>query len=320
MPTVSVVIPFYNRVEWLKEAIRSVFSQTYDDYEIVVVNDGSEEDISSLANLFSKKLRYFERPHKGRSAARNEGMRLAGGKYIAFLDADDLFMPEKLKRQVVLMEKNPHILLSHTSYTRIDAAGNCMDIVESGRFTGSVYPRIVYGCPIATPTVMLHAEAVKSLSFEEALDAGEDILLWSLIAKKAPILGIPEPLTQVRIHGCNAAFKPYEFLEANRTIIRYACRDDSNLSPVFRLKAHSSIYSLTAEILRQQKNYLPAAKFAALSFFLWPITTFMLALRVVTNPESFLTLIVLCTPKKYRPYLTRLRRAFQERAKAIFGQ
>ncbi len=311
MPSISVVIPFYNRLAWLEQAVDSVFSQTFDDYEIIIVNDGSEEDTSRLNDLSFKKVRLIEQPHRGRSAARNTGMRLAKGKYVAFLDADDLFMPSKLERQISIMENNPDVMLSHTSYRRIDTRGNFVDTVNSGLFTGHVYPRIVHGCPIATPTVMVRSEALSALSFEESVSVGEDIILWCSIAKRTPILGIQEPLTQVRMHREMAASDPHRFLAGNKTVIEYACRRDSNLSVLFRLKAHSCVYSLTARIFKEQGRFIAASRYLALSIVLCP-TRFLAAM-----PQFCLMLIVLCTPKKYRPYLTRMRKVAVRSAKAV---
>ena len=114
-PTVSIIIPFYNNVDWLNEAVDSVMKQTYKDYEIIVVNDGSKEDIT----LFLEKnpeIIYFYQKNNGAGSARNKGIDVARGKYIAFLDSDDVWLPQKLEKQVDYMENNPQIMWSHCSY------------------------------------------------------------------------------------------------------------------------------------------------------------------------------------------------------------
>ena len=97
-PEVSAVIPFYRNVGWLCEAVESVLAQDLGDVEIIVVNDGSPEDVSELLDRFGGRIRYFEKENGGAASARNAGLEQARGKYIAFLDSDDLWTPEKLIR------------------------------------------------------------------------------------------------------------------------------------------------------------------------------------------------------------------------------
>jgi teichuronic acid biosynthesis glycosyltransferase TuaG len=112
MPVVSVIIPAYNAQEFLARAIRSVERQTFTDFEIVVVDDGSTDATAEAAQAFSR-VRFFRRPHLGAAAARNRGLQEAGGDLVAFLDADDEWLPEKLARQIEFMER----LGSSFSYT-----------------------------------------------------------------------------------------------------------------------------------------------------------------------------------------------------------
>ena len=103
-PEVSAVIPFYRNVGWLCEAVESVLAQDLGDVEIIVVNDGSPEDVSELLDRFGGRIRYFEKENGGAASARNAGLEQARGKYIAFLDSDDLWTPEKLSVQLKKMK------------------------------------------------------------------------------------------------------------------------------------------------------------------------------------------------------------------------
>ena len=98
--TVSVVIPFYANANWLCEAVDSVLAQTYGNYEIIVVNDGSKEDVSDFLKKYGDKIKYYEKENGGAASARNEGIKRAEGDYIAFLDSDDLWTPQKLSVQL----------------------------------------------------------------------------------------------------------------------------------------------------------------------------------------------------------------------------
>jgi glycosyltransferase involved in cell wall biosynthesis len=244
MPTVSVVIPTYNRAPMLREAIQSVLDQTYSEHEIIVVDDGSTDNTREVVNKFSdKRVRYVFQENRGRSNARNHGISLAQGRYIAFLDSDDVFVPAKLEKQVSCMEKNPGVLLSHTSYLRIDANEEYIKEVTSGTFSGKVYPNIMRWCPIATPTVMILREALgESLRFEESIHIGEDIILWAQLAKKSPFIGITEPLTKVRMHRNNAAFDPHAQITGLTNIVEFAIRLDPDLHFITRHRLLSDVY------------------------------------------------------------------------------
>jgi glycosyltransferase involved in cell wall biosynthesis len=163
-------MPVYNRIPWAVEALRSVLDQTYTDFEVVVVDDGSTEDPTPLM-MTDRRVRYFRQENRGASAARNLGVSLARGRYVAFLDSDDLFAPDKLEKQVLAMEGSPHVAISHTSYILIDAEGETIDEVYSGRYSGKVYPGIYTDSHhIATPTVMVRSEALdRTLGFNEAV-------------------------------------------------------------------------------------------------------------------------------------------------------
>jgi glycosyltransferase involved in cell wall biosynthesis len=209
MPTVSIIIPTYNRAILVKESIQSVLEQTYTDYEIIVVDDGSTDNTRETVAAFSDKIIYVYQQNRGRSNARNHGISLAKGNYIAFLDSDDLFLPGKLEKQVEVMEKNPGVLLSHTSYQCTDIEKKYIETVKSGSFTGNVYPKIIGHCPIATPTVMVRRSVFsEEIKFKETLSTGEDAILWIQIARKSPILGIEEPLSIVRIDERSASMNP----------------------------------------------------------------------------------------------------------------
>jgi hypothetical protein len=156
--------------------------------------------------LFGSAVRYIYQCNSGRSSARNRGIDLATGQFIAFLDSDDVFVPTKLERQLREMERHPDVALAHTSYARMDETGRVTEIVRSGRFTGNVFPEILTGCPIATPTVLVRTIALgRDLRFDESVEVGEDIILWSRLAARGPVLGIDKCLSHATYTASSSA-------------------------------------------------------------------------------------------------------------------
>ena len=202
-PMVSVIIPTYNRRLEVQRAIRSVLRQTYEDYEVIVVDDGSIDGTARLLTGMST-IQYHAQPHSGRSKARNRGIECAKGKYVAFLDSDDEWLPDKLEVQIKLMEDSGCVL-SHTSYQRLYDSGKT-ETVHSGRFQGQVYPYIVLRCTIATPTVVIRRDVLDTFRFSENMYAGEDVVLWIQIAKRFAVVGIDEPLSLIRVDRDSTAF------------------------------------------------------------------------------------------------------------------
>ena len=257
MPRVSVIIPSYNtRPQWLQESIQSVLAQTYTDFEVILVDDGSTESLSSLVSVSDERVRYVRQENKGPAAARNRGIGLAVGRYVAFLDSDDLFLPNKLEKQVDMMESRPDVVLSHTSYQRMTGDGRPVRLVRSATLTGRVYPRIIRRCTIATPTVMVRRGVLgEKLMFDESLRVGEDVMLWIRLARESAIIGIDEPLTKVRIHGNNASLSPQAQITGLRAIISHTIRNNPDLSLCFRLQVLSGTYAMIA--YWHFRKYLP---------------------------------------------------------------
>ena len=244
MPTVTVLIPFYNRVQWVVEAVQSVLDQTYTDFEIILVDDGSTEDLTPLQQLADERIRYVRQANKGVSAARNLGLDLARGRYIAFLDSDDLFMPDKLEKQVTCMEQRPDVVISHTSYQLMSREGEYIKDMPSGKlFSGKVYPLIYVKPNIAPSTVMIRRDALDdTVRFREQIHLGEDLLFFVHFVKKSELIGIEEPLTKFRVHGQNAGMDPNKLAEAMINSAHYGLSKDKDLPFTLRRKLLSTRY------------------------------------------------------------------------------
>lgn len=126
MPIVSVVIPVYNGERFLRESLESVFAQTFRDYEVICVDDGSTDGSFALLRKYGERVRVVQQTNEGQSAARNAGVRLARGEYIAFLDQDDRWYPSKLEQQVAVLQAEPDVVLVHCNYDRVDGEGRVL--------------------------------------------------------------------------------------------------------------------------------------------------------------------------------------------------
>jgi glycosyltransferase involved in cell wall biosynthesis len=271
MPQVSVVIPCYDRVEWIPEALRSVLDQSEKDLEVILVDDGSSLDLAPWVATRDSRVRYVRQDNRGPSAARNRGIDLARGDYVAFLDSDDRFLPGKLQRQLATMALHPEVLLSHTSYERIAQAGEPLDVVSSGCFSGRVYPDLYAGCPVHTSTVMVRRAALgPGVRFDETVRIAEDILLWARFAKHGPILGIDEPLSQVRRHPRNAALDPASQIVGLGNLLTLGVRRDPALPWVVRQQLTRRLYGYMAFMYQQQGRRGRAAVCRTRAALAWP--------------------------------------------------
>ena len=224
---VSVIIPFYNRIPLLLKSIDSVISQTHKNLEIILVNDGSTEEISEVTKYIKrdKRIKLINlSENKGAAAARNIGMDNATGEYIAFLDSDDLFIKDKIKEQLKQMYLTGYNV-SHTSYIR--KHGKTEDTMNSGELTGKVIPQIVEKCLIATPTVMIKREYLKKqgVRFIEKFRIGEDICFWLELLRNTKLLGIDFPYVIVNVGKGSSTFDYRKQLQGTGNILSFVLSD-----------------------------------------------------------------------------------------------
>ncbi|MDD5259281.1 MAG: glycosyltransferase [bacterium] len=205
MTKVSVIIPTYNRAELVCEAIESVLRQAYRDYEIIVIDDGSNDDTVGKLREYGNKIKYIHQKNKGVSAARNKGILEAAGEYIAFLDSDDIWVPYKLERQVKYFEDNPAIGLVY-SYGNYLSANTKKEQVKPRVITRSLQELVEEDAIFPTSTVMAKKKCLEEAGlFDETLTGIEDFDLWFRVAEKFPIGFMPEILAHHRWHGTHLA-------------------------------------------------------------------------------------------------------------------
>ena len=188
MPRVSVMIPTFNCARFLGLAIDSVLAQTYHDYEIVVVDDGSTDNTRECIAKYGVKVRYFHQTNQGLSAARNLALDYATGEFIAYVDADDLWFPGKLEAQVTFLDSHPECGLVHTEVSVIDEQGKVLHArfnQETGRSVpqGKCLNDLLQNCHIQVPSVMERRNWLdKAGRFDLRLVAAQDYLHWIMLA------------------------------------------------------------------------------------------------------------------------------------------
>ncbi len=196
MPFVSVIIPTYNRKEFLREAVQSVLEQTFQDLELIVVDDGSTDGTwEMLEREFGGRIRYIYQENQGPSAARNRGVEASCGEWIAFLDSDDLWLPKKLERQLEFTAENPGALISYTDEIWIRRGRRVNPKKKHAKYSGWIYPQCLPLCIVSPSSVLIHRKLWDEVGgFDERLPVCEDYDLWLRIASRHPIFFLPEKL------------------------------------------------------------------------------------------------------------------------------
>lgn len=194
-PLVSVIIPVYNRRDMLCQAVESVLAQSYENLELIVVDDGSTENVPAVLAAHADTVTLLTRENRGVSAARNFGVSRSRGKYVAFLDSDDLWLPEKLNRQVAYLEANPEIHICQTEEIWIKNGRRINPRKKHRKPSGMIFMPSLELCLVSPSAVMLKKDFfLETGGFDESLPACEDYDLWLRISCRYPVHLIADPL------------------------------------------------------------------------------------------------------------------------------
>ena len=213
MPKVTVVIPVYNGERYIRATLESVFAQTYQNYEIICVDDGSKDGSVAILNSYAERIQVIRQANMGQAGARNAGVRSGTGTYVALLDQDDLWYPWKLERQVALLEAHPEAVMAHCDMDWIDETGNVIqrNRVSAARMSapkGLTMTRLFGWDPCIYPSTTL----IRKTAFErvggfdpEIPWYGEDIDLMLRLREEGQFLFLEETGTQYRKHSSNCS-------------------------------------------------------------------------------------------------------------------
>jgi len=194
-PKVSVIVPTYNRANRLEGTLRSIVSQTYQDFELIVVDDGSTDNTSKVIESFPSAQYLPMKKNSGVSKARNIGLACAKGEFICFLDSDDLWKEKKLEIQIHWMESNTDNQVCYTDEIWVRNGVRVNQMNKHRKYTGDIFRHCLALCIVSPSSVMIRAKLFNEIgNFDESLPACEDYDLWLRIAAKYAFHFIEEPL------------------------------------------------------------------------------------------------------------------------------
>lgn len=204
-PEVSVVIPAYNAARYLPQAVDSALQQTFREIEVLVVDDGSTDDTPARLAAYGERIRVLRQANAGVAQARNAGSAVARGRYVAFLDADDIWQPEKIQRQLDALAQAPGDSASYTAFSVVSADLTLREVRRSARQGSLVEDLLCLGNVVGTPsTVVCDRDLLLDVGgFDPDLSLGADWDLWLRLAMRTTFSYVDEALVRYRIHEAN---------------------------------------------------------------------------------------------------------------------
>lgn len=204
-PQVSVVIPTYNCSAYLAEAVESVLAQTFRDFEVLVIDDGSTDDTAAVMRRYGPPVRYIRQSNRGVAVARNHGIEQSRGRYVAFLDADDTWLPHKLERQLAALAEQPACRACYSAFVNVSSDRRPLGVTRSERQGSALQDLLLRGNVIGTPSTVLCERSLTLAvgGFDPLLSLGADWDMWIRLGAFTEFFYVDEPLVWYRLHGTN---------------------------------------------------------------------------------------------------------------------
>jgi glycosyltransferase involved in cell wall biosynthesis len=217
MPRVSVIVPTYNQDKYLGFCIDSILNQTYRDFELIVVDDGSTDTTQEIVAKYNANVRYIHKQNGGTPSALNAGIRVANGEYLAWLSSDDLYLPNKLEKQIAQLSECSEIKVLHTAFYLVDTNGN---VIRKVVFSQDVFSdfspvKLMKHNTINGSSILFHRECIERVGlFDESIHGTEDWDMWIRMACYYKFGYLSEPLISYRWHDSNFSHKRPRINEA----------------------------------------------------------------------------------------------------------
>ena len=275
MLEVSIIIPTYNSAKYIPDAINSILNQTFKDYEIIIVDDGSTDNTREILNKYNSKIRYIYQENKGPSAARNIGIKNAKGKYIAFLDADDIWLPDKLQRQMKLFANESSVSFVYTSSYIMNENGFILRKMQCyNRSRRKILNELYLSKSIGnTSSTIIKKECFDKVGlFDETLTVAEDWDMWLRICQRFRFKCIDEPLVMTREYEGSQSFFGVRNLENELDFIKKVFSEKYLKTKFFlKRKAYSYCYRRAAIAYHENGEHIKAKQCFFRAVYLYPL-------------------------------------------------
>jgi glycosyltransferase involved in cell wall biosynthesis len=270
MPLISVVIPVYNGEKTIRETLESVLNQTFQDFEIIVINDGSSDaTLKIVSSLKAPGLKVFSYPNVGQSASRNRGFSHSTGEFIAFLDADDLWTPNKLEAQLKALQDNPQAAVAYSWSDFIDESGQFLRAASRSSVSGDVYAKLLLtdfldNC--SNPLIRRQA-LIEVGGFDESFRPADDWDMWLRLAARYHFVVVPAPQILYRLSANSESSNLLRMESASvRVIERTFNQAPASLQ---HLRKHSLANIYKYLIFRCFDRYVTRSRALVAAKFLW---------------------------------------------------
>lgn len=247
-PRISVVIPSYNAKKWIRQTVDSVLCQTYPDFELIIVDDGSTDGTVDMVNSISDpRIRAYRYPNagvRGPAAGRNRGLSHARGEFVAFLDHDDLWLPEKLAAQLSVLQENPEVALAYSWVDVIDEKGLRNGPASQTIVNGDAFDVLLKDCvPWTGSNPLIRRSAFQHVGlFSEGVGLADDWDMWLRIAEVYPFACIPKTHVLWRAYHSSTSANASSLLNSNLAVLNRAFARNPQLSSEQRSVALVSLY------------------------------------------------------------------------------
>lgn len=268
MPLISVIIPVFNGEKTILETIESVLNQTFTDIELIVIDDGSRDStLSVVSKVRDPRLKIFSYTNAGVANSRNRGLSHASGKFVAFLDADDLWTPDKLEAQLKALMENPQAAVAYSWVDYIDQSGKFFRAANRVAITGDLYEKMLVNSVLengSNPLIRKQAFAEVG-GFNQEFSPADDWDMWLRLSARYHFVAVPAPQILYRMSPCSASSNVLKMESACLKMLKEAFNQAPESLQYLKKNALAGLYrylvSRALESPQERKNGLLAARF-----------------------------------------------------------
>ena len=271
---VSVIMPTFNRRKYIGEAIDSVISQTIDEWELLIIDDGSTDMTGEFvrATYTDRRIKYFRQENQGQSVARNKGIDNSCSEFICFLDSDNRWYSNKLERQLEKFKHHPGVDIVYGDSYVIDGAGKITSSENMTRYSGEVTANLLADNFVSMNTTMTRSQVIKEIGgFNSNNRWDEDYELWLSMSINSNFLYVPEYYGEYRIMGNQISDDKESRIQANeRLILKFISENPTAVSKNRKRQALSKFYQRWAYLARFEGRYKDATMHYLKALGCWP--------------------------------------------------